>query len=307
MAGKHVVSIKEAQGMIDNLLKNGWLLTLTCRAWGNRTKVAEELVKEKFGNDAERIRAVRDMIDPDSVRAITQWQNKVKQFVADRSSRWFHAGIFPVVEGKENEVEEYINESKEKVKESVEELLQTYDAQVAKSKEEHPELYAGAYFPSPDELRAKFSIESEWRRIAMPMNGSKASVFSKEVVEKENAKYVEKLKVVGEESIKAIRESFLEIITHLRDILKDPSKKFKDTTIEKPKEFLRKMADIKLPFNDEPFDKVAEDMLAVIEGVFGEDLRSDDEYREAIGEAVNDVVEVFKGLPVVEIERFVDF
>jgi len=117
---------------------------------------------------------------------------------------------------------------------------------------------------------------------------------------------MEQAKEAAEWGIKKTREAFAQVLIHMRDVLMDPSRKFKESTVENPKRFLSEFGSINV-WGDKPFEKMAKDAEDLLDGVYGDDLRDDDEYRKIIGDAVSDIVTEFENLPTVELERQIEF
>jgi len=302
------ISDAEAGTMIKGVMQDGMLLWINCHAWGNRKKVDHEVLSEKFGaEDAERLRAVRDLIETDVVKKITREMDDAKSFAVKNSMPWFHGGIFWIHKDKVTEVDEKLLRARLKIKgELKEELRIQYPQLVRDSLEKHPKLYKVDDFPSVDRVVDSFGLEWGWQKVVLPMDGE-VGVISKEVVERENKKFQDHIKEAGEEFITATRTMMAKMLIHLRDVLRDPTRKFQDSSIEKPKEFLDRLAGMRIPFNDRPFQEMANDVKEILSGVYGQDLRDDIEYRKAIAEAMNDVVQVFEALPVISIERAIDW
>jgi hypothetical protein len=302
------ISDAEAGKMIKSVMEDGLLLWINCHAWGNRKKVDHELLKEKFGaDDAERLRAVRDLIETAPVKAITKEMDDAKGFAVKQSMPWFHGGSFWIHRDRVASVDEKLLAARMKIKGELRaSLREQYPGLVKDSLEKHPNLYKANDFPPVDYVVNSFGLEWGWQKVILPMNGE-VSVVGKDVVDRENKKFQDNIKAAGEEFIKATRASLIEMLVYLRDTLKDPTKKFHDSTVEKPKEFLAKLADMKVPFHDKPFAEISGDLKDVLEGVFGQDLRDDVEYRKAIAGVMEDVVKVFEEMPTVQIDRAVDW
>jgi len=317
------VTHEEANKMIKNVMEDGMLLWVHLHAWGNRSKLSDGVLEEKFGEDAKRIRAVKDLIDSEHYSAILTEMNKAKSFAVENSMPWFHGGVywistkkFQVIEdGTTHEmsrvdlVEERFQAAKKKIKEELlPKLKEVYPVLVKKSIDEHSELYQDSSFPDVNDLDSKFGIVWGWQKITMPMgNGKGVTVVDKQIVDRENKKYIEMVKGVMDEHNKTIRKAFAEIMGSLRDKLKDPTKKFKESTIEKPKEFLKQLIESIPIFGENSFIEVAKHTSDILDGVYAEDLRGDVEYRQIIGNAMEEVVKHFEKIPVVEIERDLDF
>jgi hypothetical protein len=307
MVKVHKVSDKQAEEMIQNIMDNCMLLWMRKSSWGNRKKLADDLLRDKFGEDAKRVRAVKDMIDPEPVRKITYHQGKAMAYVERVSMPYFKDGTHYVRADKVEEVNEYLRECSEKINVAAAELAEVYDEKVKESVEEHPDLYKYSDFPAKDYVWKSFRLEWGWQKVMLPMAGSdsKVSVVSKAIVDEENKKFRKRMLEDGQRHIDVCRAAFKQIITHLRDCLVDPMKNFQETTVEKPKEFLKNFSSLNL-WGDKPFEKLSQDALDILDGVYASDLKEDEEYRKAMGGIMDDVVSCFESLDVVELDRALD-
>jgi len=303
-----IINNETASQLIENAMNTGMLLWVSTSAWGNRTKISEDILESKFGTDADIVRAVHDIIDPEFVRSITVWQSRAKAFASKRSMPWIHRGFFFIPECNIEDVNDYLEICLEKIKDNVDVLAENIDRLYREACLKHPELVTNeVHVPSSTEILGKFGLSFGWVKLTYPMgDGSKVGVVNKELVDRENAKFIENIKGVGEEYIRTMRKAFGGMLVHLVDVLKDPSKKFHESAIEKPKEFLRQLAEIKMPFNDTPFQEFADDLSNVLDGVYAEDVRDDSEYREVMSTTMERMTEEFKSLPTVKIERALD-
>jgi hypothetical protein len=303
-----IINNETASQLIENAMNTGMLLWVSTSAWGNRTKISEDILESKFGTDADIVRAVHDIIDPEFVRSITVWQSRAKVFASKRAMPWIHRGFFFIPECNIEDVNDYLEVCLEKIKDNVDVLAENIDRLYREACLKHPELVTNeVHVPSATEILGKFGLSFGWVKLTYPMgDGSKVGVVNKELVDRENTKFIENIKGVGEEYIRTMRKAFGSMLVHLVDVLKDPSKKFHESTIEKPKEFLRQLAEIKMPFNDTPFQEFADDLSNVLDGVYAEDVRDDSEYREVMSATMERMTEEFKSLPTVKIERALD-
>ena len=300
------ISDAEAQEMIKRAMGAGWLLWIKTSAWGNRKKLAQELIKEKFGNDAGKINTTMKLLDAEVVGRVTSPMNRAQGKARDVALPWFHSGVYYILERDMEYLETLLKECREESNVALQELIERYESLKAGMEFEDTRLYNAANYPTSWELERKFNFEWGWQKITMPVaEGVELSVVSQQVVREENAKFRERMKVTAEEAVTAARQSFMEIISHLRDSLKDPEKVFQESTVEKPKEFLKRLPLINI-YGDVPFAKLAKDIEEILDGVYAEDLRGDQEYRQAIGSVLDDVVNVFQELPMVKIERALD-
>lgn len=296
-----------AQEMIKNAMTGGMLLITRFSAWGNRKKVAEALLEEKFKDDAKVIRAVHSIVDNEAVRAITREQDKAKAEIAKWAMAWFHDATNYIPIDRVEALDAFLTDCRNKVRTKARETEWVNLQEQARK--DHPQVLADVTFPTPDIIIGKFDIQWSWQRVIPPMGngvGDTVTVVSKAFVDREEAKWREQVKVTGEQFIAALKQSLLEILTALKDTL-STDKKFYESTVEKPKEFIKKLLEVKFPFEDEQFKVLAKDTLSILEGVFAEDLRDDKEYRKDMGQVLEEVVDAFKALEPVQFERYVDF
>ena len=300
-------SDSEAQKLIERAMNAGWLLWVKTSAWGNRRHLSDELLQEKFQDDAEAIRAVMRLVDSKEVQTITKPMGRAQNLARKAALPWFHEGIYFVLEKDLEMLDKELQKCKEEVITAREEFIKKFPELKAQAKKDFPNLYKEEYYPSADRLKEAFNLHWGWQKISLPVEkGQAIGAVSKDMVMRENMKFKEMMKDNAEKTIQAVRVSFLKIIKKLRDKLVDPGASFKDVTVEKPKQFLERFKDINI-FDDKPFENIAKDIQEILDGVDAGDLRDDDEYRQVIGEAMDDVVKAFTKLPTVKLERALEF
>ena len=319
IARKLRVTDEEAKVIIEDAMSNGMLLWIKTQAWGNRKKISKDILSNKFGeDDAKIVRAVQDIVSQKFVREVTIWQDRAKRFANDNSMTWFHRGSHYISTkpykdcntGRETtkveQCEIYLNHCKKNLEAKAMILANRIAELRQKAREDHPELNRDTHVPTPAEILNKFGLEWGWQKIVKPVDGA-VTAISKDMVDAQNKQWQENIKIAGEECIDLVRDNFRTMLINLTRALKDPTKTFRKSTIEKPKVFLQELAEISLPFTDQPLNGVAKNLENLLEGVYSEDVRDDAEYRLSLSRSVNEVVQVFEDLPIIEIERDVDF
>jgi hypothetical protein len=307
----YVIDDDMAQNMIERAISLGWLLWIDCGSWGNRKKLTEDLAKQYFGEDKGAMGGFQRFIDMEPWNEVVLPMKQAQTQARKQSLPWMGKAIHFILQEEADALDARFEKAyKEVFRRFDEEFAPKYPEYIDKFAKEHPKLYKqimqmGGY-PTVESLRARLRFRWGWAVIAPPTGSGKAQVMGRAMAKREELKWRERMKEAGEQAVVKVREAFAEIITHLRDVLTDPGKTFQDTTVEKPKEFLQRLSSINV-WGDEPFAKIAKDAEELLDGVYGQDLRDDDEYRKIIGKAVNDVVKKFEDLPVVEMERALDF
>ena len=313
----YLISNKEATKMIENAMTNGLLLWIDCGSWGNRKKLADELSKELFGKDQDVVRASHDLIDREEFNKVIGPMRKAQNHARKISLPWFHDAIhyipkFQVVDGQQIDMVEttdkFIQECYDEAKANLEDFLKLYPGLQKDFKKKHPSIAKTIVYPDVNVIKNKFRFRWGFVIIALPTAGvSKGlSLMTPEMAKREEQKWMERAKEAAEWGIKKTREAFAQVLIHMRDVLMDPSRKFKESTVENPKRFLSEFGSINV-WGDKPFEKMAKDAEDLLDGVYGDDLRDDDEYRKIIGDAVSDIVTEFENLPTVELERQIEF
>jgi hypothetical protein len=310
---RNVYQISDAQAitLIEGAMNAGVLVLHSFGKWGNRKKMADELMEQAFGDKRKAVRAVQDLVKRDEWNNVVRPMNQAKSWLRKYHSKpWITDAVDWVDREALEEIEQYFQEKKRECLENFQVFKEKYPQLEAAFAEEFPELYSPDNYPPIEYLENSLRFEWYFQEIAPPMseNGDRvrASKVSPQLIAEQNARWREHCKTGMEYGMEKAREAFLEIWAHLRDVLVDPTKKFKDSTIEKPKEFLRRMADIPF-FADKPFEELAKSAEHLLTGVEAQDLREDEDYRKIIGSAVDEVVGQFQDLPIVEIDRAIDF
>lgn len=303
MSKKIVLKGEEADRLVERALKAGWVLRLRRHSWGNRRKLAQELLEEKFAEDATAIHAVQRLLDCEELRAVYQVIGAVNKRVEALSQPWLGEGVYWFLEERVPQMEEELVRAQVEMSDRLEAFLRVYEERKREHREKHPKLYREEHYPRAVRLRERFGLEWQWQRVRPALGGEDVGVVSKDVVDRETAKFRDAVKTGIEVVVGAARRGTLEVLEHLRDCLKDGGKKFQDSTVEKPKRFLEDLGQTLRFLNDADLDRVVADSRTILDGVYGGDLRGDDEYRAAMAGVMDSVVAEFKALPVVELER----
>ena len=308
---KNIFFISDAQAttIVQKAMEAGWLLWIKTSAWGNRKTLAEEMMREKFQDDADAINAIQRLIDAEEVKAVTYPMGVAVREAKRRAKPWFHDGVYWLSQEDVEVMEKKLQECKDEVIKKRKALAAKLPELKVKAKKEHPKLYSDEHYPTQSELENKFNLIWGWTKIRLPFSGEGTTlkVMDKAFVEKENQKYVDLLKQSTEETVGMWRIAFLDMMKKLRDKLVNPKAKFKDITVERPKEFLAKFKKEIESFGDKPFAGIINDLEEILSGVDADDLRDKQIYRAQMGEVISDVVQEFETLPTVKMRRALKF
>jgi len=302
------LSDRETEKILEAAFNSGWCIWIKKGAWGNRRHISEELLKETFKEDREAVTASHMLIDHKAVRKVVNILDSVViRLKNDRLiTPLFDESFFFMTEDNRSEVVRRLDTAKDDLAVAVDELVNAFPELEKEFAKKHPKFYKKENYPIPEELRSRFRLRYIIKKLTLPMGKEEVKVVGKEVVESENKKYKDAIKDEIEKTLFILRKSFREVITYLRDVLKDPNKTFKDATVEKPKQFIEQLKLINM-FGDKPFASLLKDVTDALDGVYAEDLRDDKEYRAAIADVMEDVVKEFEGLPVTKLQRDIDW
>ena len=299
------ISEDKIRKQLEAVMGADWLLIIERSFWGNRKMVPKDLLEEKFKTDADKISAVERLVDKEAIARVVRPMNRAKTEIRKRYGLpWMYDRTFHIRGADFDAVEAICIEAETLVKERVEELIIAWPDLVAKDKTEHPDMHNSSNYPEPLSFRQRFSMGHVWTKMVKPI-GEGVKGVSPEIIKRENAKFEARFAAVAEQGIVAMRNEFLGVVTHMRDVLKD-GKVFQESVIEKPKMLLDKFRKFNV-YGDVPFENMLSDLESIFDGVYAQDLRDDNDYRKEMAVVVNEVAETFKNLPTVEIERFVDF
>jgi hypothetical protein len=305
---ENIYSVPEEKAtlIIKNALEKGVLFWIEGNSWGNRKKVAEDMLEE-HGLDSRAIRATQHLLDRDEVRKLVAPIDKAHNFVrrVDVSLPWITKGVYFVYKEKKEQADEFCKACKQEQEVAKVEFLDKLPSLKEAYAKEFPKYYNPAYYPPDYVIFSKFNLRHGYFPITLPGDG-KVGILTKEELSREDAKIRARILENGEMTIQAVRKTFLDIMSNLTNILKGGHNKFTDASLDKPKAFLKELKTINV-FGDDPFMDLAEKTEKILAGVYAKDLRDDKVYREEMAGILDQVKESFKELPVVRFKRSIEF
>ncbi len=302
---------KTANEMVESVFSRGCLLWIEGGGWGNRKKLPDNVL-QSHGLDPEAISAVQALIDRGEVNAIRGPISRAHSWARANSLPWITEAVHFVEKDRIDEAKEKMEQLRAELKLRLDEFLEEnadgmsrYDRCRKDFSEKYPEHWNPANYPSPARLRTLFRLRYGFHPIVPPSQvGGKVTVLTPEMLKEEDRKFKEQIKEVAEQTITAVRKSALEMLKHLKEVLTE-NKVVKQSSVEKPKKFLSELGSWNI-YGDKPFEDISNDITKILNGIYAEDLRDDDEYRAAMGDILTDVVEEVESLPIVKIARDLD-
>lgn len=303
---RHVISDAQFDKLLEHCFNNGVMFERRSSSWGNRKKLAEELLADA-GLPKEAVRAVQSLVDNEELSAVTSPLRKAMNWARDACIMSFGPSVGFLHADQVEQAEQKMQSYRQQALEALEDYLPKYPEEKRKFQEAYPNLYHESYYPTAEQLKEKFNLRWRFYPVMPPSaDGQKVKVskaMSAEMQEREQRKYRQMMKEEFQQNITAIRSVFLTIIRELHGILKDSNKRLVESRVEKPKQFLERFFSNMNLLGDEPFADLCKEAKDLFDGVFAEDVRDDDEYRKAMAEATELVAKAVEELPTVEIER----
>lgn len=305
---EYVLDEATANEMVESVFNRGCLLWIEGGGWGNRKKISSEVLRE-HGLDPEAISAVQALIKRDEINAIRGPINRAHAWARNNSLPWISEAVHFVPKEKIQEVQEKMEKYKADLKLRLNEFLEINDDGMSRYdrcrkdfSERHPDHYDPRNYPTAERLKSLFRLRFGFHPIVPPSQaGGKVTVLTPEMLQEEDRKFKQQIKEVAELTITTIRSNAIELLKHMKDMLKD-GKTFQASTVEKPKKFFQELGSLNI-YGDKPLENITDDILKILNGVYAEDLRDDDEYRGAMSNIMDEVVESVESLPVVKIAR----
>lgn len=268
--------------------------TLNLRRWGNARKGFIENVKTSSDPDQdkktkERLTLKKRLIASEEFEAICTFQGKLREWIYSRTTPSFFREGFQLVklEGV-SMIESKLAEAQTELESLVGTLCLVYPSQVEEARIALGNQFNEGDYPSVDELPRFFSIGWNWIDFTVPEG------LPAELRQKEQDKLERQFSDAGQQITLALREGFMELISHASSRLTcDPGEKpkvIRETMIGNIKEFIETFSQRNL-MNDVELQKLvdkARDILA-LNNVTTQKLREKADIRDSIKQGFDEI------------------
>jgi hypothetical protein len=275
-----------------NLLERTVAYSLTINGIGTSRKVSSDKVRTDA--DPDRLRVSKRILDCDEMKGIRRLNFKLRNFIKARSVPYpLKSGIYLIPIDLLEEVDAEV----ERVRPLREDLVLSLSNKIAKIRENDREhlgsLFNDLDYPTPERIRAEFSIDS--RYIALDLPGNLRAV-SKAVFDRERERMKKEVESAGlavrqvqRATMKTLVDSLIELLTPREDGKKKMVRK--GGALDKMFEFLNRFGQLNVT-DDDDLSKIVAEAKGLLKGIDVETIRT----QEAVAEGTKKNMERVQGL-----------
>ena len=233
--------------------------------------------------DLKWVSATKRILDSDCHRKVAARDRELRAYLKVHAlPSPLKSGMFLLPIGLVEDVSVKIEEFEQERAELVEEFADEYDAVIEAARERLGSLFNAEDYPPVNVARASFTCQ--WQLLAFSVPG-KLKEVSHAIWKKEQAKAEAHWREVSVEVQRALRESFRDLIGHMADRLTPDGggerRVFKTASVTKVVEFLE-LFNKRNVIGDDELATLVDQARDVLDGVDPNDLRTDDELRDAV-------------------------
>lgn len=264
----------------QNVFQRACLIQLSTSCWQGHMML-HATIMEKIG-DSDWIRGVKNLVNPESLAFVRSAISKARTQLKKSALPFPIKSLTLVPKESLSRIDRMLNEAKDEFYSEVEIFLRKYDDEQLIARRNLGELFSEADYPI--DIRSKFKFE--WRFLTLDIPG-RSKILPPEVYEREKTKFIEMMEETRELAVTALREEFSEIISHLTDRLSGMEdgkpKRFKNSMVERLREFLRSFGDRNL-FEDEKLAELVDHAKEIVDGISADELRKNQRLRDQVAE-----------------------
>jgi hypothetical protein len=268
------------------------VLVLTISGIGNRRKVNLDAINITAKNDKQKAQqqiddqwlgVTKKLFDSEELDEITSIGNEARQWVENRAlPSHIKKGVYLLPIDFIEETNTKLKEFEARRKPLVEKMIRRLDEHKAEAKARLRDLFDEDQYPTPNQLRAAFSIR--WRFVYVD-SAKNLEAVSKEIYEEERKKAEASWAETRETIKQLLRTQLSEMVNHLVDKLKTDTdgkvKIFRESSIGKMEEFLGTF-DARNIVNDQQMKILVDKAKSLIKTADVERLRTDKSVRDYV-------------------------
>lgn len=290
-----------------NLADGTVMLNLSIGQVSNRKKVDSDSESFQTEIDREMLHVGVDLYDSKELRACQSFLSRMKLGVKSKSvPSFFRGGIYLV----KHEAFEEVDDALHKALIEFEPLVDAFAAVADKSKEESRArlgaAFSAANYPTPEQIKALYSIEWNWFTMQTPDDLKKLNrkIYEREIEKAEGAveQAADKINKMLAAEAKKLADHLIERLTP------DPEGKqkiFKKNSIDAVHRFLTTFRLRNIGTTEELQSEVKR-MEQLLEGVDPQSLRNSGSLREDLAKGFTKVSKAFDAIVVEKPKRFID-
>lgn len=279
-------------GSNDSIFNEGCLIASRFRFWG----ASKKLNPDQIGDLPPKIvHAVRSLLSNKSyLVTVNGVKDDAKRFIKANTLYYGVDGLDFIPKDKIEFVDDGLKWRKGLAEEAVENLIDHLEACKADYRAEYPEFYNEANYPTPAQLRDNFCFTWSFRTFGLPDEG--LMLLSPEMYKAEVSKFQAEMQDMRDGLVSMVTKEFYGRIEKLRDQCLNGS--ISSSTVTSISSTLEKFDDLWSGYvAHEELQKAVADIREYMDGTDADMLKADDEFREAIGGAMSDIVNQIKNSP----------
>ncbi len=272
---------------MENMFEKGCLVQLSAAVWGATRKVNTERLSNNEVSE-KWLSASKKLVDPDSLKPVSKVVNAARSYLAGMTLPFPLQGMAFIPKEMISKVDEKLESYKDEFNGEVESFLGSYD-----NLREVAMLNLGDLFNEfdyPPDVKAKFGFV--WRFVILDVPNGSHGILAPEVYEREKVKFVRTMEEARELAVQSLREEFSGMVQRITERFTKghdvKPKIFKCGTVENFYEFFETFKERNI-FKDEHLAELVERARAILGGRTADSIRSDEQVKARIGEAMRNV------------------
>ena len=274
----------------ENILDKQVLLSLSIHKFG----ISKKVNTSQITTDAtpEMVRVSKHIIDSKAYDAISKHDGNFTRLLTSLAlPSMFRSGVYAVPLALLDRVDSELGKYQETRSSLIDAFIGTYETEVAGAAELLGSLYDPDNYPTPEKVRAAFTIDYKYVSTAVP---EKLARIRSDIFERETQKAQQEIQSMTENIKSVLREAVRDMLAHAADKLAPKqdgtSQIFRDSLVGNIREFLetfqaRNIAD------DTDLAEICTQIDGLLLGVTPELLRKDDLTREEIRQNFEKITE----------------
>lgn len=282
---------------VAKIFQEGCLVALSISRWTNFKKVkihdiTDEEVDEKW------ITGVKKLINPENLSVINSISaraiNRVRMYALPFPIR----GVWFIPRGLISRLDSELKEDQTEFNTARDEISSEWKTSLKESKEVLGKLYNPSEYPAS--IKEKFELS--WRFFILNIPDKKLNLLSPEQYEAEVEKLRSTVLEAEKLAVDSLRTQLKQMLDHAIGKLKNNDSRIHKSMIDKFHSFFEIFRDKNI-FNDHKMEEIVELARITIEDVDVKAIRSNEEFRQEVAEALKDVGEVLEKAMVKKPER----
>lgn len=272
---------------IENLADKTVFIKLAFGLLGNTRKVNDNVLSTDA--DAELLKVTKTLLDSAELDDIRKADGKMRQYLYNTCLPGVAAGIMLLPVGLVDEVYQRLESYKTQRAELVNAFIAAYPSLCEQAAKRLGSLYKPEDYPSADAVRSKFVFT--WELVSFGVPGQLAKI-SPAIFEKEKEKAAQVMTEAAEEIKVLMRQTLLEMVSHLQDRLTPgedgKAKILRESAVENLKTFLNTF-DLRNVTDDKELSEQVAKCKALISATNADALRNSDVFRDKIRAGMQEV------------------